>query len=154
MLGSAMTEDRPKGEPFVKLYGKGLERIRTLLDFKGGPSVGKLWLFLVEHCGHDNALVASADVLAEALGVNERTVRRAVRTLEEGGALVVAKIGNANAYILNDGEVWKTYEDHKRFCGFRAKTLVGFKENPGFRARVSHMLPSTPDLFANEDTSR
>lgn len=142
MADAGVAEDRPKGESFVKVYGRGLERIRFLLDFKGGPAVGKLWLFLVEHCGHDNALVASAEVLADALGVSERTVRRAAKALEDGKALVIGKVGNANVYILNDGEVWKTYEDHKRFCGFRAKTLVGFKENPGFRARVSHMLPA------------
>lgn len=150
---AADAEARSKGREFVKFYPQGLERIRALLDFKGGPTVGKLWLFLVQHCGHDNALVASLDVIAQALGVNERSVRRAASVLEAGGAIVIAKIGNANAYILNDGEVWKTYEDHHRFCGFTARTLVGFRENPGFRARVQHMLPER-ELFSDDEGVR
>lgn len=140
-LAAVGERDGPGGPRFTKVYEKGWERVESLLTLKGGPTVGRLWLFIVKHCGHDNALVVSTETLADALKVNERSIRRAVAFLVKAEALVVAKVGGANAYILNDGEVWKTYEEHHRFCGFRAKTLVGFKENPGFRARVSHMLP-------------
>lgn len=142
-LGASVERDGPGGPRFTKVYEKGWERVESLLTLKGGPTVGRLWLFIVKHCGHDNALVVSTETLADALAVNERSIRRAVAYLVKAEALVVAKVGGANAYILNDSEVWKTYEEHHRFCGFRAKTLVGFKENPGFRARVSHMLPQS-----------
>lgn len=131
---------------FVKLYGPGLERLDKLFTIKGGPTVGRLWTFLVRHAGHDNAVVAPVDLIAEALGVNERSVRRAAAALVKADAIVVAKLGNANVYILNDGEVWKTYEDHHRFCGFRARALIGFKDNPGLRARLTHLMPE-PELF-------
>lgn len=145
---SDVVSDAPKRR-FVKLYGKGLERLDKLFTLKGGPTVGRLWTFLVKHAGHDNAVVAPIDLIAEALGVNERSVRRAAAVLVKADAIVVAKLGNANVYILNDGEVWKTYEDHHRFCGFRARALIGFKENPGFRARLTHLLPE-PELFPAE----
>lgn len=148
VVAAAADRDGPGGPRFTKVYEKGWERVESLLTLKGGPTVGRLWLFIVKHCGHDNALVVSTETLADALKVNERSIRRAVAYLVKAEALVVAKVGGANAYILNDGEVWKTYEEHHRFCGFRAKTLIGFKENPGFRARVSHLLPeaSLPGL--------
>jgi len=144
--------DAPGGPRFTKVYDRGWQRVEALMTLKGGPTVGRVWLFIVKHCGHDNALVVSSETMADALGVHERSIRRAVAFLVKADALVVAKVGTANAYILNDGEVWKTYEEHHRFCGFRAKTLIGFAENPGLRARVSHMLPQAglPGLEASE----
>lgn len=129
------------GRRFVKFYDKGLARVESLLELKGGPTVGKLWLFLVKMCGHENALVASSELLAQHLGVTDRSIRNAAKRLAASGAVVIAKIGNANCYILNDDEVWKTAEDHHRFCGFRAKALVGFDENPSLRARLTHLEP-------------
>lgn len=150
MADVGFQETRPVARRrFVKLYGPGLDRLDMLFTMKGGPTVGRLWTFLIKHAGHENALVASVELISDALGVHERSIRRAAAVLVKAGALVVAKVGNANAYILNDGEVWKTYEEHHRFCGFRARALVGFKENPGFRARVTHLIPE-PALFDTE----
>lgn len=139
MLAEAEDTSTTKGRRFVKLYDAGLERVGALLKLEGGPTVGRLWLLLVKHMGHDNALVVSNETLADALGVSDRSIRRAVAVLVESGAVVVFRIGSGNCYVLNDGEVWKTAEDHHRFCSFRAKTLVGFKENPGLRARLTHI---------------
>lgn len=144
-------QEQPKGPRFVKFYDKGLERLEQLLTLKGGPTVGKVWLFLVKHAGHDNAVACSVDLMAEDIGVHRRSIIRATAYLEENGAIVIAKMGTANVYILNDAEVWKTYEEHKRFCGFRARTLVGFKENPGLKRRLTHIIGQQPELFDKEN---
>jgi hypothetical protein len=133
--------DGPKGPRFTKVYDKGWDRVERLVTLKGGPTVSRVWLFIVKHCGHENALVVSVPTMAKALDVHTRSVERAVVTLEASGALIVTKIGGTNCYILNDSEVWKTYEDHHRFCGFSAKAIVGFDENPGLRARLTYMQP-------------
>lgn len=138
---------------FVKFYDKGIARVESLLELKGGPTVGKLWLFLVKMCGHENALVASSELLASHLGVTDRSIRRAAALLAASGAVVIAKVGNANCYILNDDEVWKTAEDHHRFCGFRAKALIGFDENPSLRARLTHLEPK-PEAKAKAKAKR
>jgi len=124
-------------------------RLEGLITLKGGPTVAKVWVFLVKHCGHDNALVCSLELMAEELDVAERSIRRATRYLETHGAIVIAKVGSGNVYILNDSEVWKTYEKSHRFCGFRTRTLVGFKENPGIRTRMTRISGAPPmdDLF-------
>jgi hypothetical protein len=141
--------DTPKGPRFTKVYERGWDRIGQLVTLKGGPTVAKLWVFLARHCGHDNALVCTLDTLAENLDCSEKSVRRATKYLEENGAIVIGKMGTANMYILNDAEVWKTYEDHKRFCSFRTRTLVSKKHNPDLKRRLTHMV-GQPELFETE----
>lgn len=144
-------ESRPKGPRFTKVYDRGWDRIGHLVTLKGGPTVAKLWVFLARHCGHDNALACAVEVLAEELDVSEKSIRRATKYLEENGALVIAKMGTANVYILNDAEVWKTYEDHKRFCGFRTRTLVSKKQNPDLKRRITLMSGKAPPEPAASD---
>ena len=76
----------------------------------------RVYTFIAEHCDHLNALVCPVEVLAEELEVNERTIRRAVHWLEDRRHLVIAKIGTANAYILDPNDVWKNYERYKGYC--------------------------------------
>lgn len=131
---------------FAKLMPKGWDRLDSLFQLKGGPTVGRLYAFLGKHAGHDNALAVSNETLAEALNVHVRSVIRAAAVLVSIEALAVVKVGTGNVYILNPDEVWRGADDHKRFCGFRAKVLIGFKENEGLRRRISHFLPQ-PDLI-------
>lgn len=144
MSATTAEEAPPKGPRFTKLYDRGWDRIGQLVTLKGGPTVAKLWVFLARHCGHDNALSCTVELLAGELECSERSIIRATKYLEENGALVIAKLGTANVYILNDGEIWKTFEDHKRFCGFRTKTLVSEKANPGLKRRLTHMRGKSP----------
>lgn len=137
-------DDGPKGPRFTKVYDRGWERIGQLVTLKGGPTAAKLWVFLARNCGHDNALACSVDLLAEEIGCSERSIIRATKYLEESGALVIAKMGTANVYILNDAEVWKTYEEHHHFCGFRAKTLLSNKQNANLKRRITHMVGGEP----------
>lgn len=139
-------EDRPErsGPRFTKVYPKGWEALAALIDNR---AAAKLYMFLANNCGHDNAVVCTYDLLAEELELSERTIRRAVRHLEEGDHIVVAKIGTANAYILNPEEVWKTYEEHKRFCGFSARALASKTENGNLKKRLTHIVERQPELF-------
>lgn len=143
-------QNGPKEPRFTKVYDRGWDRLDELLNLKGSSITARLWVFLARHCGHDNALVCSVELLAEELACSTRTIMRATKTLEREGALVIAKIGTANAYILNDSEVWKTYEEHKRFCGFRARTLVSFAQNPGLKRRLTHVIGGQPELFVDD----
>ena len=125
---------------FTKVYPKGWFRLRSLL--MANPTAAKVWGFLVEQAGHDNAIVCTYDVLADELECSARTVMRAISYLEEHNALVVAKVGTANAYILNPDETWKTYEEHKSFCSFGSRTLASRKQNANLRRRITYMIGS------------
>jgi hypothetical protein len=145
--------EKPKiarGQRFTKVYERGWQAIALLIDNR---MAAKLYVFLAQHAGHDNAVVCTYELLAEELGVCERTIRNAVRRLEEGNHLAVAKVGTANAYILNPAEVWKTYEEHKRFCAFGARTLASKAQNVTLKKRLTHMLQGQGDLFDDSETS-
>jgi hypothetical protein len=147
-IGTAKDQtDAPKGPRFTKVYERGWDRIGQLVTLKGGPTVAKLWVFLARHCGHDNALACTVELLAEQLECSEKSIRRAAKYLEDNGALAIAKMGTANVYILNDTEVWKTHEDHKRFCAFRTRTLLSHKQNTNLKRRLTHMVGKQPELF-------
>jgi Fe2+ or Zn2+ uptake regulation protein len=123
---------------FTKVYPRGWHRLKTLL--KANPTAARVWGFLVEQAGHDNSLVCTSEVIADELEVSVRTVFRSVAFLEKAGALVIAKVGTANAYILNPEETWKTYEEHKSFCAFSSRTLASKKQNQNLRRRLTHMI--------------
>lgn len=126
----------PPKERFTKVYPRGWHALAGLAE---NPAA-RLFVFLADHCGHDNALVCTYDVLAESLDLHERTIRRAVRDLEKRKHVVVGKVGTANIYILNPQEVWKTTEEHKHFCAFSTRTLISKKTNPDFKKRLTHKL--------------
>ena len=130
-----IAEPKPR---FTKVYNRGWFRLRSLLN--ANPTAAKVWSFLVEQAGHDNAVVCTYDVLADELECSARTVMRAVSYLDQAGALVIAKVGTANAYILNPDETWKTYEEHKSFCAFNARTLASKKQNQNLRRRLTHLI--------------
>lgn len=129
---------------FAKVYREGWHALAGLLDNK---AAAKLYLFLAEHCGHDNGLVCTYELLAEETGMSERTIRRAVRYLEDGNHVAALRMGTARCYVLNPEEVWKTYEDHKRFCAFNARALVSKRENANLKRRLTHFFGSQPDLL-------
>lgn len=138
---------KPQTPLFTKVYTRGWKALAGLIDNR---AAAKLYVFLAERCAHDNALVCTLDVIAENLGVHERTVRRAARDLEAAGHVVIAKVGTANVYILNPAELWKTADDHKDSCGFRTRTLVSKRHNPDIKRRLTHMMARSDQPAARE----
>lgn len=131
-----MTPDHDRTR-FVQVYAPGWKALSALAAESDAAAI-RLYAFLAEASGHDNALVATYATLAGELGMAERTIRRAVRRLEEGEHLVVLKLGNTSVYVLNPDEVWKTAQEHKRFCSFRTRALVPFAGNAGMKRRLTH----------------
>ena len=134
------TSPKPR---FVKVYDQGIEAIEKLMAHH--PVASRLYMFFVRHCGHDNAIACTYDTLCQELEVSERTIRRAVRYLEDEKHVVVAKMGTANVYIMNPHEVWKTYEQNKIFCEFSAKALINKTANGNLKRRLTHLLQVDQD---------
>lgn len=139
-----MSQSRATPErPFAKVFlGEGFDRMRSLLAEGVAPSVGKLWCFLAENCDRStNALVCTQEVLAEALKVDVRTVRRATAELVAMGAMVVFKVGPVRAYALNPREVAKRAEDHGSYWAFDARALIGRAENEAIMVKLKQAFP-------------
>lgn len=136
-------EDDPSRENknFVQVYPKGWQRIRLLMS--ENPTAAKVYAVLAEHidpsCG---AVVVSQDVLAEMVGVSERTIRRATGYLEDTLALVRIRVsGSVYAYALNPHEIWRAWDCQKKHSAFMTKTLVRRgDENDLVRRRLQLMI--------------
>lgn len=135
-------EAAKKNSGFVQVYPKGWQRLQALI--LTNPSAARVYAFLAEHidstCG---AVVVSQQVLADELGVVERTIRRHTAWLEEQGALVRIKISTGvYAYALDPEEVWRSWDTKKDHAAFVTKTLVSKRdrENETIKRKLSIML--------------
>jgi hypothetical protein len=138
----------PQKTKFAQVYPKGWQTIRSISE---NSMALKVYSFIAEHCDHLNALVCSIDVMADEFNVNERTIRRATKWLEDNRHLVIIKVGTANAYVLNPQDIWKNYERYKGYCAFHASTLASKKHNKLLKQRLTHMMEGQGDLFAESE---
>ena len=82
---------------------------------------------LVALMDRENAVAISHGTLAKLVGCNERTIRRAVKDLEDDLWVQVLKLGQqgtVNAYRVNDRVAWADYRDNLRFSSFSARVVV------------------------------
>lgn len=140
---------------FVQVYPQGWQRIRSLMS--ENPTAAKVYAVLAEHidpsCG---AVVVSQDVLAEMVGVSERTIRRATAYLEEVLALVRIRVsGSVYAYALDPKEVWRAWDCQKEQAAFLTRTLVKKNgQNALVKRRLQMMLreqTGEPELQLEQD---
>jgi hypothetical protein len=146
LVEERLDEDREaketkKNKDFIQVYGKGFERISSLIA--KNPSAAKLYVFLAEHIEPGTgAVVVSQELLAEELGVSDRTIRRISKVLEEEGAIVRIRLGASSiyAYCLDPEEVWKSWNTNKKYAAFNTKTLARHKDNGDVKRRLMVML--------------
>jgi hypothetical protein len=136
-----------KRPTFSKVYRpRGWDSIRQMAD---NPLALKLYSFLCTHCDHLNAVCASIDLLAEELGCHERSIRRAVRWLEDNNHLTVVKIGTANCYVINPEEVLHNLDKYKGYVTMSSKALA--KKDATLRKRLTYLVQGQKDLFDEDD---
>jgi DNA-binding transcriptional ArsR family regulator len=146
LVSERLNEDREaretkKNKDFSQVYGKGFERITSLIS--KNPSAARLYVFLAEHIEPGTgAVVASQELLAEELGVTDRTIRRLSKVLEEEGAIIRIRLGAGSiyAYCLDPDEVWKSWNTTKKYAAFNTKTLARQKDNGDIKRRLMVML--------------
>jgi hypothetical protein len=138
-IREAIDDEAKKNKGFVQVYAKGWRRIQCLL--LANKVAAQIYAFLAEHidssCG---AVVCTQQVLAEQFGVHERTIRRAVEYLESVNAVVVIKIGTANAYCLDPEEVWRSWDTSKNYAAFNTKTLARKIDNNTVKRKLQVMM--------------
>ncbi|HBA4320440.1 TPA: helix-turn-helix domain-containing protein [Escherichia coli] len=115
------------------------------------PRAAMLLHHLVAQMGHQNAVVISQKTLAKLLGVNERTVRRAVADLVEERWIQVVRLGRGKeaAYVVNDRVAWGQPRDQLRLSVFSAAVVVDFDDQD--EALLGHGdLRRIPTLYPGE----
>lgn len=140
---------------FVQVYPKGWRRLQQLI--RENPSAARLYALLAEHIDPNGGVVVAAQtVLAEILGVTDRTIRTLTKALEEQNAIVRIRVGAGTyAYALDPDEVWKAWDVQKDHAVFRTKTLVSKRgENALVKRRLQVMIAEVsgePELPFEED---
>lgn len=139
---------RRENRNFVQVYPKGFQRIRTLMD--QNPLAARVYAFLAEHIEEGTGtVVASQELLAEEMGVSERSIRRATTYLDECGAVLRIKIGGAiYAYALDPEEIWKSWDESKKYAAFRTKTLARKRDNGDVKRKLQIMVSGQQELFS------
>ncbi|HIE7356409.1 TPA: helix-turn-helix domain-containing protein [Klebsiella pneumoniae] len=115
------------------------------------PRAAMLLHHLVAQMGHQNAVVISQKTLAKLLGVNERTVRRAVADLVEERWIQVVRLGRGKeaAYVVNDRVAWGQPRDQLRLSVFSAAVVADFDDQD--EALLGHGdLRRIPTLYPGE----
>lgn len=116
---------------FTQVYAEGWKALASLA---GDGVATRLYVFLAEAAGADNAVTAKTETLAKELGVSVRTIERAASRLKAGRHVVVLKMGSINVYVLNPAEVWKSALKGRHFLSIRTRALVGLDDNPSIES--------------------
>lgn len=101
--------------------------------------------------GEKNAVVVSQAVIAKALGITDRTVRSAIKALEDGQWIQVVRIGKGRecAYVLNDRVAWSDKRSNLHLSLFSA-TVVADAEDQEPQSIEGPPLHRIPTMQAGE----
>jgi len=115
------------------------------------PTAGALLHILVAKMGQQNAVVVSQKVLAELLGVTDRTIRNALADLSAGNWIQVVRIGKGReaAYVINDRVAWGQPRHQLPLSLFSA-TIVADARDQDETALSGPELRRIPMLYAGE----
>jgi len=105
---------------------------------------------LVQAMGHQNAVVIGQGVLAQMLGVHERSIRRAISDLSEGHWIQVVRVGKGReaAYVVNDRVAWGQPRDLLRLSVFSAAIVASADDQDN--ADDQTPLRRIPTLYPGE----
>lgn len=118
------TPAKIKTGQWVQTERKAHEAWANLIARK--PRAAMLLHHLVAQMGHQNAVVVSQKVLAQLMGVTDRTVRTAIADLVAEHWIQVVRIGKGKeaAYVVNDRVAWGQPRDQLRLSVFSATVVA------------------------------
>lgn len=146
---SAPPENLPTKDRWVQTELK-MHEAWGRLTVKNGSAAAVMHA-LCAMVGEKNAVVVSQTVIAKALGITDRTVRTALKTLEDGHWIQVVRIGKGRecAYVLNDRVAWSDKRSNLYLSLFSA-TVVADAEDQESHTLEGPPLHKIPTLQAGE----
>lgn len=124
------SKDETKNSNFVQIYRNNMSAIRWLS--KNNNTALEMFLFILEHMDHTNALACSYSIFEDALGKSKPTITRAIKVLKDNGFVDVLKMGTCNVYIINSDVAWASWDNKKKYCKFNGNMLISHKENKDY----------------------
>ncbi|NUD82549.1 replication/maintenance protein RepL [Escherichia coli] len=112
---------------FVQLSRAYLRQMRQLA--RKSPIAHEILYYFVEHMGRTtNAVVCSYATLCEMTGVSRPTVGRAIKLLKDDNWIDTVKIGNSNAYCVNERVFWQAGRNQRKYAIFSATVIASASE--------------------------
>lgn len=138
-----------KSGQWVQTERKAHEAWANLIARK--PRAAQLLHHLVAQMGHQNAVVVSQKILAQLMGVTDRTVRTAIADLVSENWVQVVRIGKGKeaAYVVNDRVAWGQSRDQLRLSTFSA-TVIADLDDQDSEALEHRDLRRIPTLYPGE----
>lgn len=129
---------------FVQLSRSYLHQMRKLA--RKSPIAHEILYYLVEHMGRTtNAVICSYTTLCEITGVSRPTVGRAIKLLKDDNWIDAVKVGNANAYCVNERVFWQAGRNQRKYAIFSATVIASATEqDEGFQEKSKHKLTYIP----------
>ena len=129
---------------FVQVSRQFLSDWRRLL--KESPIAVELMYLLMQYMGRTtNALVISQKSLCELTGYSRQYIHRGLRVLREERWLEVVKIGNANAYCVNEKIAWQAANNQRPYALFSAAVYAsGTEQGSDYREIAKKDLRHIP----------
>lgn len=115
------------------------------------PIAGAVLHKLVAQMGHQNAVVVPQKVLAQLLGVHERSIRRAIADLVEEKWIQVVRLGKGKeaAYLVNDRVAWGQKRSELCLSSFSA-TIIADASDQDKATLSATPLRRIPTLYPGE----
>lgn len=117
-----------KNPDFVQLT-KGIGPVTLARIGSKNSSALAVLMFFFENMDNYNTIMVSQNVIANELGRSRQTISKAIKTLQDEKVLGVAKVGQANAYIVNQYVAWQNGYRKRNTMNLRGNILLGENEN-------------------------
>ena len=129
---------------FLQLSRSYLHQMRKLA--RKSPIAHEILYYLVEHMGRTtNAVVCSYTTLCEITGVSRPTVGRAIKLLKDDQWIDTVKIGNANAYCVNERVFWQAGRNQRKYAIFSATVIASATDQESdFQEKAKQKLTYIP----------
>lgn len=123
--------------PFVQVYkGMGLKALQWLI--KDNPLASEIFVFFMDNMNNNNLVMASQQLLTEEFEKGRTTIYKAIKHLEEHNFINIAKVGTANAYIINPEVAFQDGQHKKKYVGFNGTILLSESENKELFKKYKH----------------
>ncbi len=135
-------EEKTLNSGFSQVYHSWWPLQRALIEEY--PNALRVFSWLIEVADKRNAVLASYSAMATSIGLNARTIMRAISYLVDKQLVTVLKSGNMNVYVINDRIIWKDTADRKdKFSQFSAEVfiLASEQEEPYRSQLIGHAVP-------------
>lgn len=127
-----------KNPPFVQIYkGVGFRALQWLTVKHSTAS--SIMMFFMNEMNNNNVIMISQNVLAEILGKGRTTIYNGIKFLDKHNFIEIAKIGQANAYIVNPEIAFQDAHQKKKYTNFQGSIVLGESENEELFKKHSYM---------------